>query len=215
MRKDEFETCAIEAFEAIPEEFRRGIDGLVIEEQEHAHPLIADYLTLGECIHGPTALEDSPLFSTIYLYYGSFLQIARKDPTFDVRAEIEETIRHELRHHLEDRAGIPDLADEDWVSEMNERRRNGLPFDPLYYRSGFGLEPGVFDVDGDTFVELALSGREWRRLTGRTMGVRFLGDVIDVTVPAPDDETAFVEVEGGWEDDEGGGGDLFVVLRRR
>lgn len=215
MRKDKFETLAIAAFEAVPDEFRRGIDGLVIEEHAQAHPLIADYLTLGECVHTPAPIDDAPIFSTIYLYFGSFLDIATKDPTFDIPAEIEETIRHEIRHHLEDRAGIPDLADEDLVAEMNERRRNGLPFEPLFYRSGDELEPGVFDVDGDTFIELVLSSRDWRRFAGKTVGVHFMGDTIEIAVPVSTEAAAFVEVEGGWEDEDGRGGDLFVVVRRR
>ncbi len=210
----EFERLAIDVFDRVPEQFREDIDGLVLEHEARRHPAIDDYFTLGECVHRTAGLAEAPLISTIVLYYGSFVAVASRDPSFDVPFEVEETILHELRHHFEDRAGVLDLADEDAVEEMNERRRKGLPFDRTFYRFGEVVEPGVTDVGGDLFIEASVSARPGAE-PPRALTVRLGEDAFEVPLPPLEDDVTFVEVEGGWEDDSGAGGDLFVVVRRR
>lgn len=56
---------------------------------------------------------DPYLGRMIILYYGSFLRVFRGEPAAVVRRELWETILHELRHHLEDLAGVDDLGEED------------------------------------------------------------------------------------------------------
>ena len=66
-----------------------------------------EYLVMGEYI------EDPGLGSIIVLYYGSFaeeLEDASEDQWIE---EIEETILHELRHHVESLAGVDYLGEEE------------------------------------------------------------------------------------------------------
>jgi len=66
-----------------------------------------DYMVMGEYI------EDPGLGSIIVLYYGSFageLEEASEDQWVE---EIEETILHELRHHVESLAGVDYLGEEE------------------------------------------------------------------------------------------------------
>ncbi|MFG0317297.1 MAG: metallopeptidase family protein, partial [Planctomycetota bacterium JB042] len=210
----DLERLAIDVFDRIPEEFREDIDGLVLEQEARHHPAIEDYFTLGECVHRTALIAEAPLLSTIVLYYGSFVAVAERDPSFDVPFEVEETILHELRHHFEDRAGVLDLADEDAIEEMNERRRKGLPFDPTFHRFGEEIEPGVTEVGRDLFIEASVSARPGADLP-RALTVRLGEETFDVPIPPLEDDITFVEVDGGWEDDSGAGGDLFLVVVRR
>jgi hypothetical protein len=66
-----------------------------------------EYLVMGEYI------EDPGLGSIIVLYYGSFaeeLEDASEDQWIE---EIEETVLHELRHHVESLAGVDYLGEEE------------------------------------------------------------------------------------------------------
>ncbi len=210
---EEFEKRAGALFASIPEEFRRGVDALVVHREARPHPVLEGSFTLGECTDSPLQLADAPLRSAIHLYYGSFRELAARDPDFDVEEELEETILHELRHHVEDRAGAPDLLVEDAVEEANERRRAGLSFDPTFYLAGEEVEPAVHRVGSDLFLDLPMRRRELRRL-GSVLRVRLGGEEIEVEAPGdPERPVTFLEVPGGWEDEEGGAGDLFVCLR--
>ena len=57
----------------------------------------------------PTRPGQEPFRSIVHLYYGSFVALAENDPSFDVEAELKETIEHEVQHHIEDRAGAKTL----------------------------------------------------------------------------------------------------------
>src|SRR6266550_63313 len=92
------------------------------------------------------------LHSRIILYHGSFASLARLGD-FDWREETWETLTHELRHHLEWRAHLDRLEAYDWAAEENFKRQEGQPFDPVFYRSGEELAPGVYKVDDDVFME--------------------------------------------------------------
>lgn len=66
-----------------------------------------DYLIMGEYI------EDPSVGNMILLYYGSFLEMLGNADIPEWKNEIEETIIHELRHHIESMAGVDDLSFEE------------------------------------------------------------------------------------------------------
>src|SRR3989441_10647942 len=90
--------------------------------------------------------------SRIILYHGSFASLARLGD-FDWREETWETLTNELRHHLEWRAHLDRLEAYDRAADENFKRHEGQPFDPVFYRSGEELAPGVYKVDDDVFME--------------------------------------------------------------
>ena len=120
MNFDRFSDYAERFIERIPERFLAGVTGIQVHRNERTHPDRPDLLTMGECTDDEAAALTEPeaLRSRLHLYYGSFAALAREDPEFDWEGEIVETILHELRHHLEDRAGIKDLLIEDFLNEM-------------------------------------------------------------------------------------------------
>ncbi|HKE00185.1 MAG TPA: metallopeptidase family protein [Planctomycetota bacterium] len=209
---EEFERKAREVYESIPATFREGISGLVVHGKRVTHPHLDDYETLGECEPDYFTGEGSDRTSTVHLYYGSFSSLARREDDFDWDDELRETVEHEIRHHLEDRAGAPDLRRIDWAEEQNERRRGGQTYDPLFYRAGEVREPDEFWVQEDCFLEVRLSRRMLKRLAGKLHPVTFGEETFEVLVPAQGGDVRYVDVEGGWMDDDGNGGDLQVVF---
>jgi len=154
----------------------QGIDGLTVHEAARPHPEQADVVTLGECItESYPSLWEGPdtVRSSIALYYGSFLALAKRDADFDWDVELWETITHELQHHLESLAREDDLEGVDYVMEEDTRRGKGEPFDPFYYQQGVERAAGVFVAEDLVFVErrfgqtppaqvsFDLSGRSW------------------------------------------------------
>src|SRR5262249_12489390 len=121
----EFEAKAREYMDEIPPEFRERVQGPVVVPESRRHRRIPGMLTLGACVHAPGWGADEPPHSTVFLYYGSFVACARRDADFDVDAELRETVRHEVQHHLEDMAGNKRLRDYDWAAEQNALRRDG------------------------------------------------------------------------------------------
>jgi hypothetical protein len=65
---------------------------------------------------GPTPPE-------VRLFYRSFLEEKKIDPAFDVRAEIDETVDHEIEHHLHFLSGEDPLDDEERAVIATERAR--------------------------------------------------------------------------------------------
>ncbi len=227
---EEFEERARAAFASIPPQFRARVDGPVVSRPAVHDPHVPGRYTLGECIHHPDWTGESPLASTVVLHYGSFRELARRDPHFDVDAEIRETVLHEVQHHVEDAAGHPGLRDLDWAEEQNDRRVEGLPHAPSFWRAGVALERSVWRVGDDVFVELALGPRELER--GRTEGLEVtVGDGVWRLEPedfgASGEGPATVVLDWEWElaprdwHDAAPGchahgdtyGDLVVVLR--
>ncbi len=166
---EEFTDRARRCFDGIPEEFRRYVEGPIVEREAKEHDVVPGHYILGECVHHPDFGGfdfggESPLFSSVILYYGSFRAIARRDADFDVGAEIDETVLHEVRHHLEDAAGIPTLRDLDWAEDQNELRRDGAPHADRYWRGGLALSKDgtLWRVGSDLFVEVTLRRGAWR-----------------------------------------------------
>ena len=50
MELAEFERHARTIWDAIPEQYKQGVDGLVIEAKTRAHPEHPEFYTLGECV---------------------------------------------------------------------------------------------------------------------------------------------------------------------
>lgn len=214
-----FERRAGEIFKAIPSQYRQGISGLFVHPEKTAHPLIEDYVTLGECVTDPATIAfasaSSEIRSQIHLYHGSFADLASREPDFDWEGELHETILHEIQHDLEERAGVDPLGDHDRVEEHNERRRAGLPFDFFFYRGGESFSPGEYWVGSDAFLEVELSTKEIERRRQADQGklrVHWSQDELEVDLPASPKPVQFLPVEGGWEDEDGNRGELFVVL---
>lgn len=153
---ESFSRAAHAAFQAIPEEFREGVDGLTVRAEALPSPIHRGVFTLGQCITegypsewtGPDTLR-----SVVVLYYGSFKALAGRSRRFDWEEELWETLTHELRHHLEHLAHEDDLAGVDYAMEESFRRADGEEFDPLYYQAGMELAPGLFQVEYDFFLE--------------------------------------------------------------
>jgi hypothetical protein len=212
VRLNDFVRIAQKEFEAVPAEFRRGVSGPVVERKAKRHAYLPEYYTLGECVPVSTmfTLGEEHL-STVFLYYGSFTACAKRDEGFDIEAEVRETIRHEIRHHLEDRAGAPDLRNEDEAEEHNERRLEGLEFHPAFYRLGEPAGDSLWRVHPDLFLEVALGRRELDTARREGLAVRWQGETLRI---APEDLAslpAFVAFEG----DEGEDGELVIVVREK
>lgn len=214
----EFESRARAIFESIPKTFREGISALIVHHKRVTHPHLDDYETLGECEADLLTEWNSNMEgggerrSTIHLYYGSFASLAKDDASFDWQWELQETIEHEIRHHLEDRAGAPDLQQMDWAEEQNEYRKARKAYDPLFYRSGEERELDEFWVGNDCFLEVRISRRALAKIGGKLHPVTFGEQVYEVLVPAQGGEVRYVPIEGGWTDDDANCGDLIVVF---
>lgn len=208
----EFERRAHEIFDSIPLELRGGIEYVAVSEDAMPHPELPEVYTLGECATGELDMGmDTPetLRSGVHLYYGSFVALAELDPDFDWEGELHETVVHEVRHHRESTAGEDALEDFDYAADENFKRRDGQPFDPLFYRAGEPLDEGGWEIDGDVFVEVELSVDEFAHLDE----VRAMVHGRRVSLPRPESlgDVAFMYLEGFGE----GPGETAVVLVRR
>jgi hypothetical protein len=207
MQYEEFEARALEEWDRIPEEYRAGVDGLVVERRALPHPSLPDIYTLGECatesypsaIGGPDSIR-----SVVVLYYGSFLRLSRLDPSFDWEGELWETLTHELQHHLESLAEDESLVDMDYAANENYKRYEGEEFDPFFYRHGL-REGEWLRAEDEWFLEVEARPGE---------AVPFSwGDArYEVTLPADADaDVAYLLVTEGVADPPAG---LHVVVVR-
>ena len=212
MTFDEFLRVANEIFDAIPEEFRRGVDGLRVLEEDLPHPDLAHVYTLGHCDteafpsdwSGPETTR-----SVVTLFYGSFRRLADSDPRFDWQEELWETVTHELRHHLESLAGEDQLEREDYAADESFKRMEGLPFDPWYYREGEEVARRLFQVEHDVYLEQLWSPDDFTRSHPLTFWLHDL----EWEIPTPPElgDIHFVFVDGI----DVGPGELQLVLIRR
>lgn len=199
-------------WEEIPDEYRAGVDGLVIERPSRPHPALPEIYTLGECLTetypsdwgGPDTTR-----SVLVLYYGSFRALSELDPEFDWRYEIWETVTHELRHHLESLATEGALEDVDYAVDENFKRLNGEPFDPFFFRAGERVAPGIYEAERDLFIEV-----QWddRSPPGPRAEFPWRGTPHWVPVPREPGDVTFIEVIEGVD---AGTYALTVVLVRR
>lgn len=175
MRFREFEQRAHEYWAEIPDEYRRGIDGVRVLRRAKAHDELPDVYTMGECVTEAYPSEYGSAETTrsaVVLYHGSFAALADLDPAFDWEEELWETLTHELQHHLESLAREDALEDFDYAADENFKRYEGQAFDPTFYRGGArtgqlaslridgtrdALALESFRVDADWFFELVYS----------------------------------------------------------
>lgn len=212
MKLQAFEREAARVWEEIPDAYRSGVDGLVIERREQPHPTLPDIYTLGECLTesypsdwgGPDTTR-----SVLVLYYGSFRRLARLDPEFDWEYEVWETITHELRHHLESLAAEDALEDVDYAMDENFKRFEGEAFDPYFFRSGEEVDPGVFAVEQDVFLEI---GYRSDAPPGPELAFDWHGTRYVVPVPLEPGDVAFLQLAERPDEETG---TLCLVLVRR
>lgn len=212
MTYEAFAKQAREIFAAIPDDFRAGVDGLEVSRRTVTHPTLPEVFTLGECLSDfyPSEFGGAgEVRSRVALYYGSFLALSRDSDEWDWDDEIWETITHEIRHHLEHLASEDALEAMDFAEDQNFARREGESFDPLYYQSGEAVEPGVFAVDGDVFIEVQV--KKWRAGEVLTVPVPLQSREFSVRLP---DEIGDVHYLHVIDPPFAVAGDLFVVIRR-
>ena len=160
MTFEEFERRALADWSRIPDEYKRGIDGLQIMDDVVTHPSLSGVYTLGECVTevypsdfgGPDTIR-----SSVVLHHGSFIELARDHDDFDWEHEIWETLTHELQHHLESLASDDALEDLDYAADENFKRWEGERFDPFFYRSGVPEGEGRYRIDDELFIELPMT----------------------------------------------------------
>jgi Zincin-like metallopeptidase len=165
----------------IPPQYLEGVVAVEVSPRTVPHPVYPTVYTLGECIPVDVAQDLAP--SRVVLYHGSFAALARERPEFDWRAEAWDTLTHELRHHLEQRAHVTDLDAFDWAADQNVRRQEGQPFDPLFFLSGERVAEGIYCVDDDVFWDIAVARRAPPRVEVAWGGRRFAADVPERTLP--------------------------------
>ncbi|HBC92113.1 MAG TPA: hypothetical protein DCZ10_04195 [Pelotomaculum sp.] len=104
----EFESHATDLIDQIPEKFCTQLNGgfLLLPEVKKD----GEFYVMGEYV------EDDIIGCSVILYYGSFAGLLKEAGRAEWLAELQETIRHELRHHLESLAGVEDLV----LEEMAE-----------------------------------------------------------------------------------------------
>jgi hypothetical protein len=193
----EFRQRAEAVFESIPDDYRGGVDGLIVERQAVPHPTLPDIYTLGECATGeidPEGEAEVHLRSQVILYYGSFVRLSRLDDEWDWDGEIWETITHEIRHHRETAAGEDALEDVDYAADQNFARLDGQPFDPFFHRSGDPVAAGTWEVEGELFVEVTVDAEAFAAMA--ELRVRADGREVAVDRPEPLGDVHFVDVEG-------------------
>src|SRR6266540_6329743 len=161
MRLEEFQQLVHRLLKDLPQSYLDGVVAVDVSPKVLPHPVHGDVYTLGECVRLEWSGSGADLHSRIILYYGSFASLARLGD-FAWREEAWETLTHELRHHLEWRAHLDRLEAYDWAAEENFKRHERQPFDPVFYRSGEELAPGVYKVDDDVFMERTT----WKVLRG-------------------------------------------------
>ena len=189
---------------AVPREYLDGVVSIEVSPRVVPHPVYPSVYTLGECIPVNVAADPTP--SRVVLYHGSFRALAGERRDFDWRAEAWETLTHELRHHLEQRAHVSDLDAIDWAAEQNVRRQDGAPFDPAFYLSGERVAEGVYCVDDDVFWDVRVTRRTPPRVELAWAGRRFVVAVPERSLPL------FLRLLGLLPQPIG---EAFAVIRRR
>lgn len=196
MRFEEFEAAAQQVWDSLPAEYKTGVDGLVVERDARSSGRTAgeDIYTMGECVTDsfPSSYDGPETTrSLVILYYGSFLRLSVQDPDFDWRHELEETITHELQHHLEALASEDALIDLDYAVDQNFRRLDGESFDPLFFRAGEQIGERTYCVEEDVFFEVPASELP----ANRTVALEWQGARHQLRIPALNADVTFLQIE--------------------
>ncbi|MGH7629962.1 MAG: metallopeptidase family protein [Gemmatimonadales bacterium] len=208
MRLSDFEAMVRRMAGELPADFLEGVVEVAALPGSVPHPTRAEIYTLGECIPlpAPDGGRTDAVQSRIVLYHGSFQALSRLDPDFDWREEAWETLTHELRHHVEWRARTPALEAYDDAVEANFARHEAEPFDPLFFLAGDSPAPGIYEVDGDYFVDRLV------RAVPETLELDWHGAQYTGAVPVGLALPALLTIDGV---DEPPPGELVLVLRRK
>jgi len=207
MRRDDFERLVDRLLGEVPPEFLAGVSGVEVSPKTLPHPERAEVYTLGECIPVPAeALGEGEIQSRVVLYHGSFRALAAQRGEFHWREEAWETLTHELRHHLEWRARVPDLEAFDWAAEQNFARGDGERFDPLFHLSAERAGADIYRLDDDYFLDQVMPD-----LPGQAR-FRWHGTSYRAAVPPGAALPAFLVVAGVSHPPPG---ELVLVLRRK
>ena len=215
MRRRDFEAMVRRMAADLPARFTEGVVEIEVSGKTLPHPVREGVYTLGECIpheFGAPGEDDAGIRSTVVLHYGSFAALAREHPDFDWREEVFETLAHEVRHHLEWRARVPELERLDEAAEANYARLDGEPFEPLFYRDGEKQADGVFKVEDDFFVEAVLERKAWAAAAGRSLPFTWHGRTFLASLPPELPDVLFVTVSGV---EPAPPGDVVLVVRRK
>ena len=221
-----FEQHARRTWEALPDALKRQISAVIVSPERRGDPEFPEVALMGECLVEPllAGLPEAPLQSRIVLYHGSFVEIAAETSGFDWAGEVEETLRHELRHHLDWMQGHDALGVEDDIQRENMLRRQGEPFLRDFHRHGQPVAPRVWQADHDGFLEVDVTRRDWPRLA---WGARLCWRGWHVLAPRATEEElggapvlhlpyeAILEVDDGADPAPDGWLDLILVFRRR
>ncbi len=207
MRLDDFERLVQRLLAEVPPEFLTGVAGVSVSPRTLPHPERAEIYTLGECIPVPAEQQgEGEIQSRVVLYHGSFRALAAQREDFHWREEAWETLTHELRHHLEWRARVPDLEAFDWAAEQNFARGDGEAFDPLFHLSAERVGGAAYRLDDDYFLDQVVTS-----LPG-VARFRWHGRGFRATIPAGATLPAFLTVTGVADPPPGA---LVLVLRRK
>lgn len=214
MRRPAFEAMILAMRREVPPEFLDGVDAIEVTGKTVPHPVRADVFTLGECVPRAFGQDDEGprLHSRILLHYGSFAALARITDGFDWRHEAWETLTHELRHHLEWRARVPELEALDDAVEANYARMDGETFPPLFHLDGERLAPGITKVEDDIFLDVPMKRGQWREARGQSRSFSWHGRTWSAPIPADLPDVLFLSVEGVSPEPVG---ELVLVIRRR
>lgn len=206
MRLDDFRALVRRMADEMPADYLDGVLEVTVSPRALPHPAREGIYTLGECIPVAGGGAEGPVQSRVVLYHGSFAALAARAPGFDWAGEAHETLMHEVRHHLEWRAGAPELEAFDRAAEQNFARQEGEPFDPLFFLDGDAPVPGVYQVDDDWFLDRVVRTRP-AEVEFSWHGRRYAVDVPDgAALPC------FLAVHGVTPAPPG---DLVLVLRRK
>ncbi len=119
---DEMEEMLAQIAEKLPEEFFEYLNGgilLLPQSKQHPESVRGDLFILGEYF------RDAQMGKYIAIYYGSFERVYGHLPMEALREQLDKTVKHEFRHHLETLGGEYGLEVEDELYIAQYLREKG------------------------------------------------------------------------------------------
>lgn len=113
MEYDRFQEILQEEAEKIPEKFFDELNGGVIISEETK---LSPYARKNDLYIAGQYLRSYQMGKQIVIYYGSMMRLFGHLDEDGMRREIARVLRHELKHHIEARAGLRSL--EKWDEEQ-------------------------------------------------------------------------------------------------
>ena len=193
-----FSSQAQAAFDRLTTTERGNLVGLDVEDASRPHPFLAAHWLLSD-------ITDRDAGPRIRIYQASFQHVAEQDPTFDAEAALEREIARQASRHHEDRACADAYKTDDALFAAHAAFRAHRPLLPGWYRQGEVIEPYIWAVDLDVFLELPLRAPEFEALRGTIVTLKLPGTDMELPVPseAEPDESWHVGGAGLFEEDIG------------